>query len=59
MNPDQALGQLLNVIESHNIPVSKDEIQQAFDAGNAQELETWVQECLNPDTLLSREEEAL
>ena len=61
MNRGQALGQLLNAIESHNLAISKDDIQRAFNAGSAQEQElvTWVQECLNPDTLLSGEEEAL
>ena len=59
MNPDQALSQLLGVIESHNIAISKDEIQRTFDAGNAQQIASWVQEYLNPDTLLSAEEEAL
>ena len=59
MNRDQALGQLLNVIESHDIAISRDDVQRAFELGNAQELATWVQEYLNPDTLLSREEEAL
>ena len=59
MNPNPALRQLLDVIDSHTIAIGKDEVQRAFKDGNAEELATWVQEYLNPETLLSREEEAL
>lgn len=59
MNADPALRQLLDVLESHNIAIGKDEVQRAFDDVNAGGLATWVREYLNPDTLLSGEEEAL
>lgn len=55
----QGLSQLLSVLETYNIAITKDDARQAFDDGHAQGLTTWVQQHLTPDTLLSAEEEAL
>ena len=55
MDINPTIGHLLHAIESHQINVSQDEVQQAFEDVACQELATWLQERLSHETLLTIE----
>lgn len=57
MQPSDPLEHLLLVLRVRDIPLSRDDVQWAFDARNTKEkVEEWVKEYLGPDTLLSKDE---
>lgn len=57
MEEEQAAHHLLNVLEERGLTVDLDKILLGFeDEHIKQEAATWVQEYLNEDTLLTREE---
>ncbi len=57
MQPPDPLEHLLLVLRERDIPLSRDDVQWAFDAPNTKEtVEEWVKEYLGVDTLLSKDE---
>ncbi|KAI9875601.1 MAG: hypothetical protein M1830_008217 [Pleopsidium flavum] len=57
MQPSDHLEYLLAVLREHEIPVTRDDVQWAFDAPNTKDtVVDWVKEHLGADTLLSKEE---
>ena len=57
MQPSDPLEHLLFVLGERDIPLSRDDVQWAFDAPNTKEaVVDWVNEYLGADTLLSKDE---
>jgi predicted HAD superfamily phosphohydrolase YqeG len=57
MAEEAAAHHLLNVLEERELHVDLDNVLAAFeDEGVKREAAAWVEECLNEDTLLSKEE---
>lgn len=57
MQPPDPLDHLLFVLRERDIPLSRDDVQWAFDAPNTKEaVVEWVKEYLGADTLLSKDE---
>lgn len=56
----QALEELLDSLRSHQIALTADDIEWAFQLKTTQEdVTNWVQQYLGKETLLSREEAEL
>lgn len=51
------LHQLLRVLQDRNIDLGRDDVEWAFESASTEEdVRKWVQDCLSPDCLLSKEE---
>lgn len=57
MQPRDHLEHLLIVLRERDVPITRDDVQWAFDAPNTKDtVVEWVKEHLGADTLLSKEE---
>ena len=55
--PDgKQLELLLESLENHGISFNKRDLQKAQDAQSEPAIETWIDEHLGPETLLTKEE---
>lgn len=60
MSPDQALRQLLYVIDTYGTSLTGEDVRWAFKAKSTQKnVVAWVEEYLGQETLLSKEEAEL
>ncbi|OJD29563.1 uncharacterized protein BKCO1_7700014 [Diplodia corticola] len=60
MRDDESLARLLTVLRERRVPLTRDDVQWAFDSVKTQnDAVSWVEEYLHSDTLLSKEELAL
>ena len=57
---EASLLYLLEVLRSRDLPIDHEAIKSAFDdPSNQDAIRTWMQEYLNPETLLTHEEATL
>lgn len=57
MRDDESLNRLLAVLRERRIPLTRDDVQWAFESVKTQhDAASWVEEYLQSDTLLSKEE---
>ena len=60
LDSGHALQHVIAVLAEHDIEIYEGDIKEAFDASNPRRVVTeWAHEHLGPETLLSKEEEAL
>jgi hypothetical protein len=53
------LERLLECLQCRDIDISPDNLQRAFDTGYGLAMETWINEHVNPEILLTKEELSL
>lgn len=56
MPDSKRLALLLESLRSHDISFNQKDLQRALDTQNEPTIETWVEEHLGPETLLTKEE---
>lgn len=57
MHDDDSLTHLLSVLRARRIPLTRDDVQWAFESVKTHDdVVAWVQEYLQSNTLLSKEE---